>query len=193
MTATATIPTTSRITPGELRQLIHEDASIRVLDVRTGGEFGGVHIPGSFNVPLDTLTEHARELADVDSRVVLVCQSGARATEAGQKLNAAGKDSLQVLDGGISAWESSGGDVVRGEERWGMERQVRLAAGAIAVTSVLASVIVPKAKWLAAGVGGGLAYSALSNTCTMGLVLAKLPYNQADGCDIEGVLSELNS
>ena len=192
MTTTAPLVTT-KLNAAELRELIHEDPSIRVLDVRTGGEFESVHIPGSFNVPLDTLTEHARELADVDQRVVLVCQSGARASEAGEKLNAQGKEALQVLDGGISAWESSGGDVVRGEARWAMERQVRLTAGSIVLGSVIASVLVPKAKWLAAGVGFGLTFSAVSNTCGMAKVLSKLPYNQTDSCDIDRVLTDLNS
>lgn len=192
MTATTEAPKT-RIAPGELRQLIHENPAIRVLDVRTGGEFESMHIPGSFNVPLETLREHARELADVDQRVVLICQSGARAAEAEAKLSENGKDTLQVLEGGMAAWEESGGDVVRGEQRWGMERQVRLAAGSIVLAGVLGSVFVPKAKWLAAGVGAGLTYSAVSNTCTMARVLSKLPYNQTDSCDIDRVLTDLNA
>jgi rhodanese-related sulfurtransferase len=192
MTATATpTPTSTRISAAELRQLIHDNDSIRVLDVRTGGEFESVHIPGSLNVPLGTLNEHASEIADVDQQVVLVCQSGARASEACTKLTDNGKDALQVLDGGIAAWQQSGGDVVRGQERWGMERQVRLAAGGIVVAGVIGSTLLPTAKWLAAGVGAGLAYSALSNTCTMAQVLAKLPYNQSDEPDVEGVIAEL--
>ena len=65
-----------------VRRLLDEDPTIRVLDVRTGGEFERAHIPGAYNVPLDTLGEHAREFANTDATVVLVCQSGARATQA---------------------------------------------------------------------------------------------------------------
>lgn len=181
------------IDAGQLRQLQHEDPDIRILDVRTGGEFETVHIPGSYNVPLDTLAEHVRELANVDHPVVLVCQSGGRATQAHDKLTAAGKDTLHILEGGMTGWQSAGGDVVRGEtDRWAMDRQVRLVAGAFAVAGIAASIAVPGAKWIAGGVGAGLAYSAVSNTCAMAAVLSKLPYNRTDKCDIQGVLSELN-
>ncbi|MEP6296807.1 MAG: rhodanese-like domain-containing protein, partial [Ilumatobacter sp.] len=70
---------TDVIDASHLRQLIAEDPMIRILDVRTFGEFDSVHIPGSYNVPLDTLGEHARDLASLDHPVVLVCKSGARA------------------------------------------------------------------------------------------------------------------
>ncbi len=191
-TATA-FGTADVIDAGELRQLRNDDPDVRILDVRTGGEFASAHIEGSYNVPLDTLGEHVRDLADVAHPVVLVCQSGGRATQAHGKLTAAGKDTLHILEGGIVGWQAAGGDVVRGEtDRWAMDRQVRLVAGALVATGVAVSVAVPGAKWLAAAVGAGLAYSAVSNTCAMAAVLSKLPYNQGDDCDIQGVLAELN-
>lgn len=192
MTATA-IPTADRIGADQLRQLRNEDPDLRILDVRTGGEFETVHIPGSYNVPLDTLGEHARDLADIEHPVVLVCQSGGRASQAHEKLSTAGKTTLHILDGGIGAWQSSGGDVATGDtNRWPMDRQVRLVAGALALFAVAISIFVPKAKWLAGGVGAGLAYSAVSDSCAMAAVLSKLPYNRTDRCDIAGVLNDLN-
>jgi hypothetical protein len=38
-----------------------------------------------------------------------------------------------------------------------------------------------------------LAFSAATNTCAMGNVLARLPYNQSDKCDIAGVLDGLRA
>jgi rhodanese-related sulfurtransferase len=176
-----------------LRQLRLDDPDLRILDVRTGGEFETAHIPGSYNVPLDTLGEHVRDLADVVHPVVLVCQSGGRATKAHEELAAAGKETLHILEGGMASWQASGGDVVHGDvERWAMDRQVRLVAGSLSVAGVAASTILPGTKWIAAGVGAGLAYSAISNSCAMTAVLSKLPYNQTDNCDIAGVLEELN-
>ncbi len=190
---TMAIPATDTIDTSRLRQLRLEDPDIRILDVRTGGEFETVHIPGSYNVPLDTLGEHVRDLAEVAHPVVLVCQSGGRATQAHQKLTAAGKDTLHILEGGMAAWENAGGDVVRGHtDRWAMDRQVRLVAGSMALAGIIASTVVPRAKWLAGGVAAGLTFSAISNTCAMGTVLAKLPYNRTDNCDIAGVLADLN-
>jgi hypothetical protein len=51
------------IDSSRLRRLRQDDPGIRILDVRTGGEFETVHIPGSYNVPLDTLREHVSYLA----------------------------------------------------------------------------------------------------------------------------------
>jgi len=187
---TSTIPAVDRIDSNRLHELRAQDPDLRILDVRSGGEFETVHIPGSYNVPLDTLREHVRDLASVEHPVVLVCQSGGRATQAHENLTAAGKDALHILDGGIAAWDASGGEVVRGDtQRWAMDRQVRLVAGSLALTGVLASVVVPRAKWLAGGVAAGLTYSAVSNTCAMAAVLGKLPYNRTDNCDIAGVLA----
>ncbi len=189
---TATLPQTDTVTVQQVRELMQEDPLLRVIDVRTGGEFETMHIPGSFNIPLDTLDEHVRDLADLEHPVVLVCQSGARASKAHGALTVAGKQRLHLLEGGIAAWESAGGDLVRGEsDKWAMDRQVRFVAGSLALTGVLASVFVPKAKWIAGGVAGGLVFSAVTNTCAMASMLGKLPYNRSNSCDIDAVLDEI--
>ncbi len=191
MTITETARPTGQgpIHPSELRQLRVEDPSIRILDVRTGSEFESVHIPGSFNVPLDLLAEHVRDVAELDIPVVLVCQSGNRATTAQGKLDAAGKSNLRVLDGGIGAWLASGGEVNRGDERWSLERQVRAVAGGLVLGAIVASVPFPKARFVAGGIGGGLLFAALTNTCAMGNLLARLPYNRGPKCDLDAVLA----
>jgi rhodanese-related sulfurtransferase len=191
---TTTFPATDVIDVAQLQQLQLEDPAIRILDVRTGGEFENSHIPGSYNVPLDTLGEHVRDLADVEHPVVLVCQSGGRASQAHEKLTEAGKATLHILEGGMTSWQEAGGDVTVGNTtRWAMDRQVRFVAGIFAIVAVVASIFVPGLEWIAAGVGAGLAYSAVSNTCAMAAVLAKLPYNRTNACDISGILEELKA
>ena len=75
-----------------------------------------------------------------------------------------------------------------------MERQVRLVAGSIAVAGVVASTKLPKAKWLAAGIGGGLTFSAVTNTCGMARVLGFLPYNRRAGAfDPDTAISALRT
>lgn len=184
---------TATIGSPELRRLRDEDPNLRVIDVRTGGEFESSHIPGSYNIPLDTLGEHARDLAVVDHPVVLVCQSGSRASDAKTKLDEAGKTKLFVLDGGMNAWQAAGGEVNEGSAgKWAMDRQVRLVAGSLVLAGILGSLVAPKAKWLAGGVGGGLFFSAVSNTCAMANVLGRLPYNQGTAtCDIDQVIGQL--
>ena len=194
MTMTETTPNVADATPihaSELRQLRLEDPRTRILDVRTTAEFESVHIPGSFNVPLDQLAEHVDQVAELDHPVVLVCLSGNRAAQAQSKLNSAGKANLRVLEGGIGAWQTAGGDVVKGDEKWSLERQVRGAAGSIVLMSILASLKFPKARFLAGGVGFGLVFSAITNTCAMGMMLAKLPYNRGPECVLDEVLTDL--
>lgn len=190
---TPALPGTDLIDVNDLQRLRAADPDLRILDVRTGGEFETVHIPGSYNVPLDTLGEHVHDLASVDHPVVLICQSGGRATQAHGKLTSAGKEALHFLEGGMNAWTATGGDVVRGAtDRWAMDRQVRFLAGLIVLAAVLVSLVAPGVQWVAAAVGSGLAFSAVTNTCAMAAVLAKLPYNRTDRCDIAGVLADLN-
>ena len=51
---------------------------------------------------------------------------------------------MHILDGGITAWEATGFAVNRGAARWDLERQVRLVAGSIVLTSILGGLAVPK-------------------------------------------------
>ncbi|MEV4492957.1 rhodanese-like domain-containing protein [Micromonospora coxensis] len=176
----------------ELRELIDSGRGPRLLDVRTPGEFETSHIPGAYNVPLDLLKEHREELRrHLDEDVVLICRSGARATQAGQTLAGAGLPNLKVLDGGMMAWQAAKAPIKQGAPRWDLERQVRLVAGSIVLVSILASVFVPGLKWVAAFIGAGLTFAALTNTCAMGMLLGKLPYNRGASCDLDTVVGQL--
>ncbi|MDX2560740.1 rhodanese-like domain-containing protein [Streptomyces sp. TX20-6-3] len=182
------------LTPVALHRLVQEGRAPRLLDVRTPAEFHTVHIPGSYNVPLDTLREHRAELlSHLDEGVVLVCRSGARAARAEQALAGAGLPNLRVLDGGMNAWEAAGAPVNRGPERWDMERQVRLVAGSVVLTTGLVGVLVPGVHLIGTAIGAGLTFAALSNSCMMGVLLSKLPYNRGPRPDIRSVIAELRS
>jgi rhodanese-related sulfurtransferase len=165
----------------------------RIIDVRTPAEFESAHIPGSYNVPLDQLGEHRDELArHLDEPVVLVCRSGTRAGQAEQRLAAAGMSNVHVLEGGMLAWESAGQPVTRGAQRWDLERQVRLVAGSLVLLGILGSLIIPELKYLSGAVGAGLTFAALTNTCMMGMLLAKLPYNRTTpSCDVDTIVGQL--
>lgn len=191
-TAPAATTKPARLDADGLRDWLNAADAPRVVDVRTPAEFTSVHIPGSWNVPLDLLREHRDELRDhLDRDVVLVCRSGARAGQAETLLAETGLPRLHVLDGGVTAWQAAGAPVNRGAARWDLERQVRLVAGSLVLGGVLASVFVPQLKWLSAAVGGGLATAALTDSCAMGALLAKLPYNRDASCDLQTVLAQL--
>jgi rhodanese-related sulfurtransferase len=185
---------TATIDPNELTRMRAEDPAVHVIDVRTPGEFETGHIEGSYNVPLDLLGEHVRDLAALDHNVVLVCQSGARATKALEALVEAGKSNLRLLQGGMNAWTASGGEVARtNATRWAMDRQVRLVAGGVVLASILASVAFPPARYLAGFIGAGLTFSGVTNTCGMAMMLSKLPYNRGASCDMGAVLDQLTT
>jgi rhodanese-related sulfurtransferase len=190
MAATTIAPVLS---PSGLDELLREGADIRLLDVRTPGEYEAVHIAGAYNVPLDTLGEHAAEIrAHVDEPVVLVCQSGARARRAEEALRAAGMPQLHVLDGGINGWVAAGQPVRRGAARLSLERQVRMAAGTLAAAGgFLALLVNPLFALLPAFVGSGLVFAGVTDTCAMGMLLAKLPYNRAASCDVDVMVRAL--
>ena len=176
----------------DLRGLLDSPNPPRILDVRTPGEFEGVHIAGAYNVPLDLLREHSDEIrTHLDDHVVLVCRSGQRATQAEQTLHDTGLTNVHILDGGMNSWEANGFSVKRGAQRWDLERQVRLVAGSIVALSVLASIFVPGFKWVALFIGSGLVFAAVSNACTMGMMLAKLPYNRGATCDAQTIVGQL--
>ncbi|WP_433342271.1 rhodanese-like domain-containing protein [Micromonospora sp. CA-111912] len=190
MTTTPTTPST--LDAATLRELIAAGRTPRLLDVRTPGEFETSHIPGSYNVPLDLLKEHREELRrHLDEDVVLICRSGARAAQAEQALAGAGLPNLKVLDGGIMAWQAAHAPINQGNPRWDLERQVRLVAGSIVLASVLGSVFVPQLKWVAGFIGAGLTFAAVTNTCAMGMLLGKLPYNRGASCDLDTVVGQL--
>lgn len=173
-------PTINKVDASTVQSWLDRSDDVTVLDVRTPAEFETAHIKGSYNVPLHLLNEHAGEVSNrLDRHVVLVCQSGARASQASERLARVGMDNLHVLDGGVPSYAEAGGDVVRGRSRWAMERQVRLVAGSIVASSIAVSTFAPKARFVAGAIGAGLTYSAVTNTCGMARVLSALPYNRA--------------
>lgn len=180
MTAATTEITT--ITAEELQGLLAQQEAPMIIDVRTPAEFESLHIRGAYNVPLSLLAEHTREFAGrFADGVVLVCQSGARAGDACQRLSAVGLDSAQVLAGGTAAFETAGGEVVRGKNRWDMNRQVRMGAGSLVLAGFLGSRLISRpVGLLSAAVGAGLVYSAVSDSCFMAQVLAKMPWNKVE-------------
>lgn len=183
------------VSPGELDELLRARPDVRLLDVRTAGEYEAAHIAGAYNVPLDTLGEHAADIrAHVDEPVVLVCQSGARARRAEEALRTAGMPQLHVLEGGVNGWVAEGRPVRRGAARISLERQVRIAAGALAATGgFLALLADPLFAAVPAFIGSGLVFAGVTDTCAMGMLLARLPYNRPAACDVDAMVRALKT
>ncbi|MFC5821763.1 Inner membrane protein YgaP [Nonomuraea coxensis DSM 45129] len=172
------------------RAMIASNPDVLVVDVRTPGEFDAAHIDGAINLPLDQVDTHLRRIvSDAGGRMLLICQSGGRATQAHKKLCDAGLPDATVLAGGMNAWIAAGAPVVRGRPRWSLERQVRLVAGGIVLGAVVADLWLPGARYVAAFIGAGLTFAALTDTCAMGMLLSRLPYNRGPGVDVDQALA----
>jgi predicted branched-subunit amino acid permease len=64
-----------------------------------------------------------------------------------------------------------------------LERQVRIATGALTLTGILLGVFVHSSAYsLAAFVGAGLIFAGISDWCGMGLLIAKMPWNNVPSC-----------
>lgn len=187
-------PLPRRVSAIEVQEIRRADADrVRLLDVRTASEYATCRIPSSVNVPLDQLRRYREHLSGLSETVVLICQTGGRAEQACRLLTEADMPRLHVLEGGMVAWQQAGGEVEQGEPRWALERQVRLVAGSLVLGGVLASTRIPAAKWVSGAVGGGLTFAALSNTCMMGNLLSRLPYNRGSRRDVERAVSTLTA
>ena len=186
-------PLSGSLEPVELQELLQRHTALTMIDVRTPAEFSSAHIPGSYNVPLDQLPEHADLLRSVNGEpVVLICRSGSRARQAETTLLGADLPRVHVLQGGLAAWEAQRLPLRRGATRWSLERQVRGVAGALVLGGVVAGWLVwPPLTALAAAVGGGLAFSAVTDTCGLAMLLSRLPYNRQPSCDISGMLQQM--
>ena len=173
-----------------LSTILLEDATVRLLDVRTPGEFENAHISGAYNVPLDLLGEHAKDVRLAPGPVVLICQSGQRASRAEALLRSAGLANVHVLEGSMKDWQARSMPVRRVKARISLERQVRIVAGALAASGGIAALAVsPLFALVPAVIGSGLVFAGITDTCGMGLMLARLPYNRgAQTCDTETII-----
>jgi hypothetical protein len=90
---------------------------------------------------------------------------------------------LQVVQGGVQAWEAAGLPLNRGRKTLSLERQVRIIAGALVVVgAVLGYLVHPAWVGLSGFVGAGLVFAGITDTCGMAMVLARMPWNQRSGC-----------
>lgn len=147
-----------------------------LIDVRTPAEFREVHAEGAENVPLDSLDPAA--FADRPGPLLAICKSGSRSGQAVETLRSKGVRAVSV-DGGTQGWEAADLPVVRGKKTMSLERQVRIAAGGLALLGALLALSVhPYFAGLPAFIGAGLVYAGLSDTCGMSLVLRRMPWNR---------------
>ena len=183
MTRIERIPGNTKISPTELYELYQSGAPVELIDVRTPAEYRGLHATPARLAPLDELNptkfmETRREAAR--EPLYVICRSGTRGEKACEKFLAAGYSSVVNVSGGTLAWEKSGLPVVRGKRMLPLDRQVQMAAGAMAITGfALGQLVSPNWFLLGGFVGVGLVFAGVTGFCPLGWVIAKMPWNQA--------------
>jgi len=186
--------TLNTIDPPALAKLRSEGKKIELIDVRTPIEYQEVHLEIARNVPLDQLDPTALmkvRNGSGDDPLYLICRSGSRGQQACEKFVKAGFSNVVNVEGGTMACVEAGLPVVRGKKAISLERQVRIAAGSLVLLGVGLSFVHPAFIGLSAFVGAGLVFAGITDTCGMGLMLARMPWNQiqATTCETKGSCS----
>ena len=173
--------TMTAINPQAFAELCKEGKKIDLIDVRTPVEFREVHVEMARNVPLDQLDPTALMQArngSANEPLYVICKSGGRGQQACEKFLKAGFSNVINVQGGTMACVEAGLPVVRGKKAISLERQVRIAAGALVLLGAVLGWFVHSAFiGLSAFVGAGLVFAGITDTCGMGMILARMPWN----------------
>jgi len=178
---TMTQPTVFEIDALNLGRWLEEEATV-LIDVREAVEHASEHIAGAKCHPLSRLDPQEIKNAYPNAKIVVHCQSGLRSATAAQQLAEAGL-TVHNLSGGLNAWKQAKLPTVKNPRApISLFRQVQIVAGSLILSgTVLGFTVSPNWHLLSGFVGAGLTFAGITNTCALGMLLAKLPYNQKAG------------
>lgn len=94
----------NKISMDEAKTILDTNSSIKLIDVRTRGEYAQGHINGSINIPLDMINTIESIIKDKDEMLFVHCLSGGRSKAACDILSKMGYSNITNI-GGISSWK----------------------------------------------------------------------------------------
>jgi rhodanese-related sulfurtransferase len=97
----------TNVTAQEAHDMMQQDDSLVVIDVRSQAEYNSGHIPGTLLIPLDELESRIDEF-DTPTPILVYCQIGVRSEEAADILISHGFQQVHNLDGGFDSWQDKG-------------------------------------------------------------------------------------
>ncbi len=176
---TTSINSKLQLVDADTVQKLLQQQKIKLIDVRESSEYLGEHIPEAQLLPLSKFQPEQVSLIQ-GKEIIIYCQSGNRSHQVAQKLVNSGFTEFRQLAGGITAWKQSGYPTkINKNAPISLMRQVQIVAGSLVFSgTVLGAFVSPWFLMLSGFVGAGLVFAGLTNTCAMGMLLAKLPYNQ---------------
>ncbi len=83
-----------------------DKSSFVFLDVRTPDEYQDGHIPGAINMPIQTLSEHLKNVPK-NKPLYLYCESGVRASRAASLLRSAGFKQVYNYEPSMRGWRKA--------------------------------------------------------------------------------------
>jgi rhodanese-related sulfurtransferase len=164
-----------------LEKWLKNDEAILV-DVREPSEHAAEKISNANLLPLSNIsTNRLPELSN--KKLVIHCHSGKRGIAACQKLLQEDPDlEIYNLEGGISAWSSSGFETKKsGKNFLPLDQQVQLTIGIAVLTGSLLGYFVNENFFiLSAFFGAGLIFAGISGFCGLAIFMAKMPWNSSN-------------
>jgi rhodanese-related sulfurtransferase len=119
-----------------LKKLFKDDAGFVLIDLRDPAEAARAHIPAAVSVP-SAMIGSAAFPADKGAPIILYDASGVD-VEAFKAVRKMGYKNLSVLLGGLSAWQSAGGQVVSGQLAAAIKYVKKTPRGQISVDDFMA-------------------------------------------------------
>ena len=174
-----------KISAEAFQSVLHKNKNLFVIDVRTEAEFAACHVKGARLFPLQDLSP-ARILLESegavgDAPIYVLCKAGGRALKAADILAPETMRDVIVIEGGTDACVACGMPAILGEPAMSLERQVRVAAGSLVVVGVALGTFIDTAFYgVSAFVGAGLVFAGLTDTCAMGMLIARMPWNKVN-------------
>src|SRR6185503_17081907 len=106
----------ARVSPQQLKAMLHDGREIALLDVREAGQFGESHLLFAAPLPYSRLELDAGTLVPRRSARVALCDDGSSgvAPLAARRLQALGYTDIAVLEGGTRAWAAAGYGLFKG-------------------------------------------------------------------------------
>jgi rhodanese-related sulfurtransferase len=96
----------AEIAPEDVESLLESDERLRVVDIRSPGQFARGHIPDSENVPFGELPDRIEEFAGAD-HIVTVCPHGKASVQAARLIGSyegTADARVESMAGGLEAW-----------------------------------------------------------------------------------------
>lgn len=91
------------IDTAKLTTMLQRKDDMVIVDLREPELYGKERVPGSINIPFESIQQRFAELPR-DKKIVFVCHTGRMGTESGNLLISKGYKEVYNLEGGMAKW-----------------------------------------------------------------------------------------